>query len=88
LPPNIFSGPQPVQIEKLIEQDIEILAMWRDAAVAKPGDNQFTVHDNIMHRKANGGTSRLYAASRLRRAAPEPYEEVKEGRLSANAAPI
>jgi hypothetical protein len=42
--------------------------------------------DNITSKERVTGTSKSYTVSRLRREAPALYEEVKEGRLSANSA--
>lgn len=74
------------KVEKLIKDNIETLAMWRDAITAPVGANQH--HDIVMTRKGEQGNSRSYTVSRLRREAPELYEEVREGRMSANAAAI
>lgn len=50
------------------------------------GTNQ---HSDIITTHEDGrGTSRSYTVSRLRREARELYEEVRDGRLSANAAAI
>jgi hypothetical protein len=55
--------------------------MWRDAVENIQGQH----HHDIVMKKAEQGNSRSYTVSRLRRESPDLYEEVKEGRLSANA---
>lgn len=74
------------KVEKLIKDDAETLAMWRDAVTPPVGTNQH--HDNIMTQKAEQGTSKSYTVSRLKREAPELFQKVARGELSANAAAI
>ena len=74
------------KVRKLIEDDPEALAMWRDAVTPPLGSNQHT--DNISTHKDGHGTSKSYTVSRLRKNAPALYERVKKGELSANAAAI
>ena len=78
------------QIEKLIEADVETLAMWRDAMTAAKHVHRDA--DNVPISDSNNvpirGNSKSYTVSRLRREAPQLYAEVREGRLSANAAAI
>ncbi len=75
------------KVEKLIKGDVETLAMWRDA-VTPPAGRPSLNGDIITNNEDGRGTSKSYTVFRLRREAPELYEEVKEGRLSANAAAI
>jgi hypothetical protein len=46
--------------------------MFSEEMTGEPGDNQYTpkVHDNIMHRKAEQGTSLTYALKRLKKEKP------------------
>jgi len=60
-------GYDPAQIEKLIEHDIETLAMWRDAVTGAKHVHRDS--DNIPITDGRG-TSRSYTVSRLRREAP------------------
>jgi hypothetical protein len=71
------------KVEKLIRDDVETLAMWRNATVATPGRPT-----EIRSNPTNNDRGKAYTVSCLRREAPTLYEEVKEGRLSANAAAI
>jgi hypothetical protein len=47
----------------------EALRMFTEATTAAPGENQHTllVNDNIMHRKAEQGTSLTYTLKRLKK---------------------
>ena len=83
-------GENPERIEALIRDDVEVLAMWRDAMKSKSYDrgNQHTggKGNNVTH--AIKGNSRSYTVSRLQREAPELFAQVVAGTLSANAAAI
>src|SRR5690606_32482293 len=80
-------GYDPTQVEALIKDDPETLALWRKAVTAKPGDNQYTVVGNSNHQKAVKN-SRSYQIDRLSREAPGLYEAVCRGEMSANRAAI
>jgi hypothetical protein len=71
------------KVERLIKDDVETLAMWRDA-VTGPRH----VHSDRSNSTITPDRGKAYTVSRLRREAPELYEEMREGRLSANAAAI
>ena len=85
-------GENPSKIEKVLSDDPDVLALWRESTKRKPGpkgDDNY--HDNIMvidPDKAQQGTSKSYTLSRLKREAPELYERVCNRELSANAAAI
>lgn len=85
-------GEDPAKIEAVIRDDAEVLAMWREAMKAKTGpkvkreENSYC--NNITQTKGATGTSRAYTVSRLQREAPELFEKVKAGEMSANAAAI
>ena len=64
-------GENPERIEALIRDDVEVLAMWRDAMKGKQGQRTDLV-DNINEVKPSKGTSRSYTVSRLQREAPDP----------------
>lgn len=84
-------GEDPAKIEAVIRDDAEVLAMWREAMKEQTHDrgNQHTggKHDNVMA-ATRQGNSRAYTCARLQREAPELFEEVKAGRMSANKAAI
>jgi hypothetical protein len=61
--------------------------MWRGALLQKPGTRN-DLDDNITEVGRVTGSSKAYTVSRLKRQAPELYEAVKDGKLSANAAAI
>jgi hypothetical protein len=72
------------KVEKLIKDDVETHAMWRDAVTAP----KHVHRDGDIVTISERGNTKSYTVARLRREAPELYEEVKQGRLSANAAAI
>lgn len=88
-------GEDPAKIEALIRDDVEALAMWREEMTEEPGgDRQSKEHksnsDNITNAFTSDdrGTSRSYTVARLKQQAPELFEKVVSGELSANAAAI
>ena len=85
-------GENPERIEALIRDDVEVLAMWRDAMVERPGKRSkvnLDNADNVSNKeKVQAGNSRSYTVSRLQREAPELFAQVVAGTLSANAAAI
>lgn len=84
-------GEDPKKIEALIKDDPECLALYREAMkCVNQYDAPPTLPDNIKKHKgqSEGGTSKAYTCERLKREAPELFEEVKAGRMSANAAAI
>ena len=93
-PPILGWGEDPAKIEAIIRDDVEVLAMWREAMKQQGGDryNAKANHYNIMVRDDTcgiaQGTSRSYTVTRLQRQAPELFARVVNGELSANAAAI
>lgn len=88
-------GQDPAKIEAVIRDDVEALAMWREEMTEEPGgDRQSKEHksnsDNITNAFTSDdrGTSRSYTVARLKQQAPELFEKVVSGELSANAAAI
>lgn len=84
-------GENPERIESLIRDDVEVLAMWRDAMKEKTGPKlkgEEGLCNNITETKVTTGTSRSYTVSRLQREAPQLFAQVVAGTLSANAAAI
>lgn len=89
-------GEDPAKIEALIKDDVEALAMWREEMTEEPGgdgSNRYEIknprnNDNIIISKPEQGTSRSYTVARLKQQAPELFEKVVSGELSANAAAI
>lgn len=78
-------GEDPAKVEAIIRDDPEVLAMWRDAMKEQGKRNDLVDNINEVRPK---GTSREYTLSRLRSQHPKIFEEVKAGKLSANAAAI
>lgn len=89
-------GQDPAKIEAVIRDDVEALAMWREEMTEEPGgdgSNRYEIknprnNDNIIISKPEQGTSRSYTVARLKQQAPELFEKVVSGELSANAAAI
>jgi hypothetical protein len=85
-------GENPERIEGLIKHDPEVLVLWREAMVERPGKRSKVdrdITDIISNKeKVQAGTSRSYTVSRLQREAPELFAQVVAGTLSANAAAI
>lgn len=73
------------KVEKLIQDDGEVLEMWRKAITDTPGGDKKSedykskiIHNNIMNDKSTRkspiqGTSRAYTLSRLKEEAPELF---------------
>ena len=79
-------GENPERIEALIRDDVEVLAMWREAMKGQEGGD--TTCNIVTGAKVTTGNSRSYTVSRLQREAPELFAQVVAGTLSANAAAI
>ena len=64
------------RIEGLIKHDPEVLVLWREAMVERPGKRSKVDRDiaDIVSNKdrVQAGNSRSYTVSRLQREAPEP----------------
>ena len=78
-------GEDPKKIEALIKDDPEVLPMFREAMKEQGERND--LHDNVME-VATQGNSKAYTLTRLQKDNPEIYEEVKAGKLTANAGAI
>jgi hypothetical protein len=85
-PPNGVGMPLDM-VEKLIADDAEARAAYREAMVGEPGAH-VPHDDNIMMRNSEQGTSLSYTVERLKRDHPELFERVVRKELSANAAAI
>lgn len=75
------------QIEAVIRDDAEVLALWREAMKAQ-GNNQHTKRsnlDNVRDAQVSAGNSRAYTVSRLQREAPELFAKVAAGEMSATS---
>ena len=84
-------GEDPKKVEALIKDDPECLTMYREEMKLKRGPkDQESFPDNIRETKPTDacGTSKAYTLSRLEREAPELFDSVCSGELSANAAAI
>ena len=83
-------GEDPAKIEALIRDDVEALAMWREAMQHQGERNDLDNFNNNIIEVKNSvqGTSRSYTVARLKQQAPELFEKVVSGELSANAAAI
>ena len=79
-------GENPDKIEALLRDDPEALACWREAMKQQGKRTDFL--DNIKEVGSSSGTSRSYTVTRLKHEAPELFEQVVAGELSANAAAI
>jgi hypothetical protein len=89
-PPLDGCGYDPVKICKLISDDPETLVLWREAMKGKEGGDKKgkTTDDNIISDRSPVGTSRSYTLTRLKHYKPKLFQEVVDGKLSANAAAI
>ena len=76
-------GWSPEKVVALIEDDAELLAMWRKAMVGKQGAHS----DNITMRPERG-TSLAYTLDRLQRERPDLFDRVVAKEISAHAAAI
>lgn len=85
-------GEDPAKIEALIKDDAEALTMWREAMQHQGERNDLNNFvDNVNEVKPverSSGNSRSYTVARLKRQAPELFEKVVSGELSANAAAV
>lgn len=80
-------GEDPRKVEAVIKDDPECLALYREAM--KQQGRRTDIGDNVTEVKPQEkGNSKAYTCERLSKVAPELFEEVKAGRMSANAAAI
>lgn len=73
-------------IEKVISDDAEALAMFREGTTRKAHRPVNGSGDNITTSPPKRGASKAYTLDRLKRERPNLFTEVKEGRLSAHKA--
>ena len=86
-------GEDPKKVEAVIKDDPECLALFYEAMQLT---NQHDKLTNIVSKPEQSkekrntiqGNSKAYTCERLSKVAPELFEEVKAGRMSANAAAI
>ena len=79
------------KVQKYINDDPDLLVIFRESVTPGKGGDQKSKNinnNNIIIDNTKQGTSKAYTLDRLNRQAPELYEEVKAGNLSANAAAI
>lgn len=82
-------GEDPKKVEAVIKDDPEVLAMYREAMVERPGKRPKVNSDNITNKTGDErGTAKAYTLSRLEREAPELFKDVCDGKTTANAAAI
>lgn len=89
-------GEDPRNVEAVIKDDPECLALYREAMKSERGGDHTTEHGKQQAKRNNvtdcsepvTGNSKAYTCERLSKVAPELFEEVKAGRMSANAAAI
>lgn len=83
-------GQDPAKIEAVIRDDVEALIMWREAMQHQGKRTDLDNFNNNIIEVKNSvqGTSRSYTVARLKQQAPELFEKVVSGELSANAAAI
>ena len=87
-PPRRGCGWEPEKVEALIKDDPDTLRLWRQAVTPELGVNQHTGIEDNYNIITQQGTSKAYTLDRLQREAPELYDRVLTGELSANAAAI
>jgi len=80
-------GEDPKKVEAVIKDDPECLALYREAMKGEPGRPEKGCESQPIKTEKGTG-NKAYTCERLKRDAPELFEEVKAGRMSANAAAI
>ena len=84
-------GEDPKKIEALIKDDPEALSMWcGETTRDKGGDRRSDSFkdDNVNFEKPKKGNSKAHSLSVLKRKAPDMFQAVCNGELTANAAMI
>ena len=79
------------KVEKHIKDDPELLVMFRESVTPGRGGDQKSKNinnNNVIIDNTKQGNSKAYTLQRLKENHEELYNEVKQGRLSANAAAI
>ena len=79
-------GEDPKKVEAVIKDDPELLAMFREAMKEQGKRTDLLPSDS--ETSYSKGETKAYQCERLSKVAPELFEEVKAGRMSANAAAI
>ena len=78
-------GEDPKKIEAIIKDNAEVLAMYREEMVEKPGRPAGLIHDNVMNKPQ--GNARAYSIARVKKDCdPDTVAEVLAGKISPNAA--
>jgi hypothetical protein len=80
-------GEDPKMVEAVIKDDPECLALYREAMKGEPGRPEIGCESQPI-KTSKGTGNKAYTCERLSKVAPELFEEVKAGRMSANAAAI
>lgn len=82
-------GEDPEAIEALLKSDPEALQLWNNEMKQKPGPKPDNSHDNVMRTNHRDyGNSKAHSLDVLKRKAPDMFQAVCNGELSANAAMI
>ena len=83
-------GQDPKKVEAVIRDEPEVLEMYREAMKGEHGgDKKSRINvDNINNDRRSDGTSRSYTLTRLKHQKPELFQEVVQGKMSANAAAV
>ena len=81
-------GEDPDKIEALIKDAPEALQMWDDEMKQKPGPKPDSYVYNVNEIKRKKGNSKAHSLSVLKRKAPDMFQAVCNGELTANAAMI
>lgn len=77
-------GEDPKKIEALIKDDPEVLPMFREAMKGQAGRPKTGSNPTLLEKDRG----KAYTLTRLQKDNPEIYEEVKAGKLTANAGAI
>lgn len=80
-------GEDPKKIEALIKDDPEVLPMFHKAMKCEHGGDRKSANA-IKYSNPTLDRGKAYTLSRLQKDNPEIYEEVKAGKLSANAGAV
>lgn len=81
-------GEDPKKIEAIIKDNAEVLAMYREEMVEKPGGSRRPIADIVSNDgKVDSGNSRAYSIARVKKDCdPDTVAEVLAGKISPNAA--
>lgn len=81
-------GEDPKKVEAVIKDDPECLAMFREAMKEQGRRSDLCSNPTEVTGQPSNERGKAYTCERLSKVAPELFEEVKAGRISANAAAI